>query len=339
MKRAGHLLPAILSPDNLRRAFWQAARGKRDRESVRAFADNLEGNLAAMQRDVLAGVFETGRFTRFEVRDPKPRMIHAAAFPERVFQHALFNVCGPVLERWLVDDTFACRTGKGLRGLWERTEGFCRRYGWFLKMDIARYFDSVEQERLLVLLERRFKDRAVLGCFEKIIRSYQTEPGRGLPIGSLASQHFANFYLGHLDRWVKQGLRCRGYVRYMDDFVLWAEQPTCLRGWQQAITEFVGKELGLAIKAEPQIGRTARGLDLCGYRFFPRRVELTRRSKLRFRRRLRCYDRLAATGRLTEATYQERVTALVAFTSRAHAKIFRQRVLAEATGCGQKNGV
>ncbi len=145
-----------------------------------------------------------------------------------MLHHALTLVCEPVFERLLIADTFACRRGKGREAAVERAKQFARRYPWFLKLDIRKYFNSIDHERLLWLLGRKFKDRRLLDLFGRIIASYEVTPGRGVPIGSLTSQHFANFYLAGLDRFVKEGLRAGGYVRYMDDFVVWDENRTRL---------------------------------------------------------------------------------------------------------------
>jgi hypothetical protein len=134
-----------------------------------------------------------------------------------VLHHALMNVCEPVLERAAIFDSFACRKGKGRLAAIERAQVYAGRHGWFLKMDVRKYFDSVPHRTLEGLLARKFKDPAVLALFGAILASYETTPGRGLPIGNLTSQHFANFYLGRLDRFVKEVLQCLAYVRYSGD--------------------------------------------------------------------------------------------------------------------------
>ena len=213
MKRAGQLLAHIAEPANLRLAFWKAAKGKRARADCRAFQERLDINLAELRSELLAGAIRVGDYRTFTVHDPKERTICAAAFRERVLHHALMNVCEPVLERAAVFDSYACRRGRGQLAAVRRAESYARERGWFLKMDVRKYFDSVDQRVLLDLLGRKFKDAAVLGLFRQILASYQTAPGCGLPIGNLTSQHFANFYLAPLDRFIKEHLRCRAYVR------------------------------------------------------------------------------------------------------------------------------
>ena len=232
MKRAGRLMERVLDRETLREAFARASRGKRTKRDAAAFGMRLDENLAELARDLAEGTYTVGPYHQFTIFDPKERLITAPCFRDRVLHHAVTLVCEPVFERFLIADTFACRRGKGREAAVERARHFARRYPWFLKLDIRKYFNSIDHEVLLGRLARKFKDRRLLDLFGRIIASYEVAPGRGVPIGSLTSQHFANFYLGGLDRFVKEGLRAGGYVRYMDDFVVWGERscrvvPSC----------------------------------------------------------------------------------------------------------------
>lgn len=197
----------IADPENLRVAFWKASKGKRGKADCRAFHERLDENLAALGAELLAGDVSVGDYHYFTVHDPKERLICAASFRERVLHHALMNVCEPVLERAAVFDSYACRKGKGRMRAVARAQEYARSKGWFLKMDIRKYFDSIHQTSLRNLLGRKFKDPLVLGVFDRILGSYHSIPGRGLPIGNLTSQHFANFYLAPLDRFIEETLR------------------------------------------------------------------------------------------------------------------------------------
>jgi len=163
-------------------------------------------------------------------------------------------------------------------------------------------------------LERRFKDRRLLDLFGRIIAGYQTTRGRGVPIGSLTSQHFANFYLGWLDRFVKESLRVGGYVRYMDDFVIWGEDQRGLRAVRDRIRQFLDRELSLDLKPEPYINRCRCGMDFLGCRIYPSHTTLNRRGRVRFQRRLGRLQGEYYRGNLGALELQCRATALVAFT-------------------------
>ena len=326
MKRHGQLLARIADPANLRLAFWKAAKGKRAKADCRAYQQELDANLSALRAEVLAGQARVGDYHYFTVHDPKERLICAANFRERVLHHALMNVCEPVLERAAIFDSYACRKGKGQLAAVRRAEGYARQHGWFLKLDIRKYFDSVDQRVLLALLARKFKDAAVLDLFGQILASYETAPGRGLPIGNLTSQHFANVYLAPLDRFIKERLGRRAYVRYMDDFVVWGGSGAELRAVWREVESFLRAELRLDLKENVTVNKTAFGMDFLGYRIFPRELRLARRSKLRFACKFRRYERAWAEGRWTELALQQRMEALVAFTLPAHSRNWRLHV-------------
>ncbi|MCA9093230.1 MAG: hypothetical protein KDA68_07060, partial [Planctomycetaceae bacterium] len=260
MKRVGNLFPRIHTLETLRIAYWRAGIGKRTRRDAQQFAEQLDGNLRDLSRGIQTGRLPCGDFHQFLIRDPKERLITAPAFSERVLHHAILHVCEPWFERWLIDDTFACRRGRGRLKALERARRFARHFPFYLKLDIRKYFDSIPHELLLVRLERVFKDRDLLRLFEQIVQLYRGDLGRGLPIGSLTSQHFANFYLGWFDRFVKERLRIRGYVRYMDDMVLWGNSSQEMQQVQLACCEFLQEELQLETKPF-RINSTSHGMD------------------------------------------------------------------------------
>ena len=219
-----------------------------------------------------------------------------------------------------------CRAEGRLDAL-ARAQRHARQYAWYLKMDVRKYFDSIPHRRLLALLERKIKDPAVLGLFEKIVGSYETRRAGcetfGLPIGSLSSQHLANFYLGGLDRLALEALKTGGYVRYMDDFVLWHGDKDWLKAARDRIVHFMDTTLGLSAKPEPYINRSAHGMDFLGLRVFPHTLRLNARSKLRFLRKLRRLEEAHEADEISSAALQQRATCLVDFTLHADSHGFR----------------
>ena len=293
-----------------------------------------------MREQLLQGTLIVGGYRMFKVFEPKERIIHTAAFSGRVMHHAVMNVCEQDLERAAIDDSYACRRGKGSLAAVARGRVFCDGYGWFLKMDIRKYFDSIDHAILYRLLEQKFKDRALMDLFGRIIESYATTPGKGLPIGSLTSQHFANFYLAPLDRFVKETLHCRAYVRYMDDFVVWAQDRETLKKILPLLEHFLEERLTLRFRESPFINRTSQGMDFLGYRLLPGKTRLNRRSKQRFLRKMRSYADDCQSGVLEEGAVQEGVTALLAFLKHADTREFRRKVFcgAGATAIGLEPG-
>jgi retron-type reverse transcriptase len=334
MKRVGNLSLLIAEPDNLRLAFLRAARGKEDRSEVMSYRRELGKNLTLLRDRLLCGDVAVGDYRFFEVRDPKIRMICAAAFSERVLHHAIMNICEPVLERYAIFDSYACRRGKGSRKAIERAQRFSRQEPWYLKLDIRKYFDSIDQRIVMELLHRRFKDPALLALFARIVASYRTAPGRGLPIGNLISQHLANFYLAPFDHWLKEELSLQRYVRYMDDFIVFGQDRETLKKRLQAITEYLDGVLHLRLKENIQLNRCSLGIPFLGYRLFPETILLQAGSRNRFAAKARLYRNLLEKGVWDEAACARHMEPLIDFTRFARSRGFRRSIF--ELGCHRK---
>lgn len=340
MRREGLLFERIVDPANFRLAFLKAARGKCDSPDVIEFRRCLAANVERIRWEVVRGIFVFGRGHSFKIHDPKERIIRAVCFEERIVHHAIMNVCEPVLDRTLIADTFACRKGKGRTAAVRRAQYFAAHARWVLKCDIRQYFDSIPHRHLLRLLGRRFKDPNLMRLFGEVLLGRSSDFGLGLPIGSLISQHFANFYLSLLDRWIKETLRRKGYVRYMDDFLVFGGSEADLLQVGRVIQEFVLEQLCLTVKRPDEVHDLTRGVDFLGYRLVrtgsevgesgPRVcVRLARRSMTRFRRKTQALVQLLEEETLSESEFQSRSLALVEFTRCAAAVGFRRRVLGD----------
>ena len=286
-----------------------------------------------LRAGLLDGSYPVGNFRRFMIYDPKEREICAASFGERVLHHAIMNICEPHFDRWLIFDSYACRKGKGQLAAVKRARRFASCNRWFMKCDIRKYFDSIPHDRLKAALARKFKDRHLLAWFGRIIDSYEKTPGRGLPIGNLTSQHFANLYLDLLDRSLTKcgdgrasvpASRCQ-YIRYMDDFVFWCNDKPSLLELRRELVCFLRETLDLETKQAPFINRTDKGMDFLGMRIFPYAVRLARSSRVRYGRKVRAYERLYEKGVLGEGELQSRVTALTAFAQQGDTLDWRRR--------------
>ena len=207
----------------------------------------------------------------------------------------------------------------------EQAQAYARRYGWFLKLDIRKYFDSVDHAVLRAMLSRKFKDAALLKLFDRIIASYRTAEGRGIPIGNLASQFFANAYLGLVDHFVKETLRIPGYVRYMDDMALWSDDKGELKCALKAIDEFLHVNLTLCFKDFPYMNRCLHGMDFLGFRVTSGQLRVGRRAGRRLVRRMKGIERDLRTGRVSEVVMQERATSMLAFVGNADSWTWRKR--------------
>lgn len=304
-------------------AFWQAAKTKRLRRDVQRFSGSLDAELARIRDDVLSGRAPEGRWTSFHICDPKPRRILAPCFSDRVLHHAMMLPMGPVLERSLVADTFACRTGKGTLAAVLRAQQHVRRYPWFVKADVRAYFASIDHEILLRLLARRFKDPGLLGLANRVLERTPLPSGRGLPIGALTSQWFANLYLDGLDRFLLEGLRVRGMVRYMDDVVWWCDSKREARESLRAARAYLRDERALDLKEDAQIGRSAQGASFLGFRVFPGQLRLSLRRRRRYRAARARWETAFATGKISAVVLQARYASALAITAHASASRFR----------------
>jgi hypothetical protein len=331
MQRAGNLIERIAEADNLRLAFWKASKGKRAKAEVLQFRADLDARLRALRKELLAGCLPWGPYRTFMIFDPKERMICAAPLRDRVAHHAIMNVVEPHFESYQIHDSYACRTGRGLDAAVARAVAFSRPGDWYLKMDVRKYFDSVDHGVLKGMLCRRFKDPVLLALLDGVIDSHATSPGRGLPIGNLTSQFFANHYLVLLDRRIKQTLGCRRYGRYMDDFVVWDSEKDRLRQVRDDAVGFLRDSLHLELKPVC-LNACSMGLTFLGYRVFPGHVRLASRSRKRFRRKMVLYHGNYTSGRWTEEETARHVEPLLAFVRRAESQSFRRRVIESIEG-------
>ena len=322
MKRENDLIPLIADPENLRLAFWNARKSKDGKMEVADFRKTLDKNLLLLRNELLSGNMQVGNYHYFTIYDPKERKICAALFRERVLHHAIMNVCHANFEKYQISDSYASRMGKGTYAAIERAAGFQKKYKWFLKLDVRKYFDSIDHEVLKSMIRKRFKDPALLHVFFQIIDSYQIIVGKGLPIGNLTSQYFANHYLAFADHHIKEKLHAQAYVRYMDDMVIWADDKNSLLNMGIEFQKFIESELSLTLKPFC-LNSTDKGLPFLGYVLFPTAVLLNNRSRKRFKTKMKQYTYKLNNEEWSQIEYQAHVLPLIAFVK--HANTFSLR--------------
>ena len=243
MTRKGHLIEQIADIDNLYLAFQKACRGKQRKGEVKAFRESFDENIAGLREELLSGDVRIGQYHYFTIHDSKERIICAAPFRERVLHHAIMNVCHEFFDRSLIYDTYATRPGKGVYAALDKAVYAASHYKYMVKLDFRKYFDSISHEILEDLLARKFKDKTLLSILCRIIDSYQTKPDRGLPIGNLTSQYFANMYLSEVDHLAKEKMRVPVYVRYMDDIMMAANEKDVLKDYVCRLDLFAQSKL------------------------------------------------------------------------------------------------
>jgi retron-type reverse transcriptase len=324
MKRHGHLWESMISFESLLEAAAKAQRGKRFRPVVARFHFTLERELLVLQEELAAKTYRPGPYRSFYIYEPKKRQISAAPYRDRVVHHALIAVLEPIFERSFAMDSYACRKGKGTHAAVARCQHYARRFRYVLKADIRKFFPSVDHEILKQLIARKIKDPDVLWLVGQIIDHSNpqeevlqwfpgddlftpTERRRGIPIGNQTSQFFANVYLDPLDHLIRDTLGVDGYVRYVDDFLLFSDDKRHLAEMRAQLT---GLLAGLRLRLHPTknvIFPTSQGIPFLGYRIFPTHRLLAKDNVRRFRRRARKMQRDYAERRASIPEIRQRL--------------------------------
>ncbi|MBV8780211.1 MAG: RNA-dependent DNA polymerase [Phycisphaerae bacterium] len=304
MKRIGNLWDELISWPNLMLAAKKAQRGKRERSCVQRFAFSIERELHRLHAELRDGGYRPGGFHEHWITRPKPRLISAAPYRDRVVHHALMNILEPVLEKRFSPFSFACRKEKGTHAAADHLQAMMRRYRFVMQCDIRKFFPSIDHEILKRKLKRIIKDQRVLELMDLIVDSSNPQESRveyfagddlwtpvlrphGLPIGNLTSQWFANWMLNDLDHLVKGDLGIGGYVRYCDDFVLLDDDRDKLRAARSAIDERLADDRLRLHSDKVRLVAVERGITFVGYRVWPKHRLLRKENVRSFRRRVR----------------------------------------------------
>ena len=303
MKTHNRLFQKICSFENLLNAARKAQRSKRFQADVARFNFHLEKELYWLQTELQTQTYRPGEYREFYVYEPKLRKISAAPYRDRVVHHALCNVVEPIFERTFIYDSYACRKGKGTHKAVDRFTEFSRKNAYVLKCDIKKYFPSIDHEILKTRFRRKIRDTQVLWLLDLIVDSSNLQDyvreyfqgdnlltslnrRRGIPIGNLTSQFFANIYLNGFDHFVKEDLKCRYYIRYVDDFVVLDKDKARLHEVKAEMETHLAQ---FRLKLHPhkcQIFPVKDGTDFLGYQVFPTHRRIRPSSVRRARRRL-----------------------------------------------------
>ena len=285
MKRHGNLWDKITDPENIQKAYKKARRCRSKFESVQRFEKNEKDNLKAIRESLLNKTFRTAKYTTKVIYEPKKRIIYILPFaPDRIVQHALVSVIEPIFEKTFIDDSYACRKGKGQHSGSKRTKEYVKRNKYCLKCDIRHFYPSINHNILMSLLEHKIKCKNTLWLLHDIVYSF--EGPTNSPIGNLTSQLFGNLYMNELDKYVKHELKIKDYIRYCDDFCLFHDDKEVLKDAAKKIEKFLAERLKLTL-SKCDLFRTYRGVDFLGYRQFPEYTLLRKSTAKRVKRRLK----------------------------------------------------
>jgi len=325
MKRKGYILEQVADPDNLRQAFWKAQAGKSSKKDCIEFRQHLDFNLLQIRNQLLDGSYCCGDYHFFTIYDPKERVICAAPFKERVVHHAIMNICAVDFDNRQIPYSYACRKGKGTFAALKQIAYNQKKHQWYLKLDVKKYFDTIDHAVLFSQLKKMYKDKHFLNLLWQIIDSYHASDEKGVPIGNLTSQYFANHYLSFADKFITEQLRLHACVRYMDDIFLWANDRDELIEKGRLFEQFVSEDLRLSLK--PVIlNKTKHGLPSLGFIVSPKEIRLNVRSKKRFAIKMNRYHHLLEENKISESQCGQNVLSLYAFISHAKYKGFARTV-------------
>ncbi|OED36242.1 hypothetical protein AB833_26755 [Chromatiales bacterium (ex Bugula neritina AB1)] len=295
---------ALTSFESLLKATKRAAKGKRSKRDVAAFLMDAEKHCRQLSLELRRkpgepGAWQPGNAKLITIRDPKPRQISVQPFRDRVVHHALCPGFESVLERYAIHHSYACRSGKGQHKALASTQSFARRHDWVFKGDIGAYFYSIPHDELLARLERRVIDKQVMAWLRFIVAG-ESQQGVGLPIGSLLSQHFANFYLSALDHWLTDELGFGATIRYMDDFLVFGSKGSLVE-LRSKLPEFLQQQLGLKLNSRvSQLIPVAAGVPFLGFRVYPATIRLTGERWRRFKKRYKAIERQHLSGEIDD---------------------------------------
>ena len=344
-RRHEGLFERIASFYRLQAAAMKAVAGKRKKPGAAAFFANLERELLRLERELQNQTYDTGRYLEIVVRDPKRRVVSAAPFRDRVVHHALHAVIGPIFEHSFIDDTYANRIGKGTHRAVARYEQYRDKYRYVLRADIYRYFPSIDHAVLKTDLRRRIACVRTLQLCDILIDGSNPqeevllhfagddlftplERRRGLPLGNLTSQFFANVYLDGFDHFCKEVLRAP-YLRYVDDFALFSNDPLQLQDWQRRIADYLAKRRLKLHPDKTKIVPTASPSQFLGFVLLADgRRRLPDVNVTRFVNRLRQLRSRWRNGQIDRLELHQRIGAWVAHASHANTVQLRHTLFA-----------
>jgi retron-type reverse transcriptase len=285
----------VCSLANLFVAWNEFKSGKRKKDGVSQFELRLEENLFRLHEELTSKTYHHEPYEAFYVCDPKRRHIHKASVRDRVMHQALFRVLYPIFDKHFIHDSYSSRNDKGTHKGVERLEVAVRKVSknwkskaWTLKCDIRKFFDSIDHALLRKLILQKVEDQGIIWLLDLIFASFSKEKGKGLPLGNVTSQLFANVYLNELDQFAKHVLKAKYYFRYCDDFVIVHENREFLEKCVEGVAQFLEEKLRLQLHPHKvEIRKVSQGIDFLGYVILPHAIVLRTKTKKRIKRKVK----------------------------------------------------
>ncbi len=329
------LWQSLCSDLNLEQAYKNARKHKTLKPYVLEFEENLYEKLSLLKTELLLHSYQPKPLETFILRDPKTRKISKSDFRDRIVHHALCNIIDPILGKSFIHDSYANRLNKGTLKAIERFEYFARkashnftRKTYVLKADIRHYFENVDHDILINIITRKIKDAEIIWLIKKILKNHSQN--KGMPLGNLTSQFFANVYLNEFDYFVKHQLKAKHYIRYVDDFVILHNSKSVLENWQILIDFFLYDQLALELHPDKsKIVPIYQGIDFLGFKIFPYHRLMKRRNRRKFQRKLRENISLFENKGVDYDCLYNFMEGWIAYARHAYTYKLRQNILTE----------
>jgi retron-type reverse transcriptase len=320
-KQIKNVYSTLCTYENLYKAYIQARKCKRYRNEILEFSFNLEENLLDINRELENNTYKVGSYREFYIYEPKQRLIMALPFKDRIVQWGIYQLLNPVFDKSYIYDSYGCRIGKGTLKAIQRLHYWLRLVGkkdkkfYYLKLDVSKYYYRVDHEILIDILKKRVKDNRMIEILKTIINYKGTLfglklngdvnnlddriPGKGIPIGNLTSQMFANLYLNELDQYCKRTLSIKYYIRYMDDVIILSDDKKQLHDYKNLIQKFLERKLKLNLNKKTAIRPISCGIEFVGYRLWPTHRKLKRGTAKKIKKRLGYFKKAYSRGYIT----------------------------------------
>ncbi len=317
MKKHGNIFSKIYQYETLYNAYNNARKGKRYKKEILIFGYHLEKNILQLQKEIKEKSYRHGKYKKFTVYDSKKREIKVASFKDRVVHRAVHDILEPLFNDSFIHNSYACRKNKGIYRAIIKLEAYLQnpKNKYYLQCDISKYFISIDHKILLSLVEKKIKDPNMLWLVEEIIDSYEEdgERGKGIPIGNLTSQLFANIYLNELDQQVKHKIKQKHYIRYMDDFIFLGEKKE-LKILLRDVKLFLKKELRLTLHpAKIFLSPKEKGVDFLGYVIFNNYRLLRKKTVKRLKRKIKKNYSLLKRKKMDEKVFYRSIKSFIAY--------------------------
>ncbi len=335
-----NIFEKIISPENLFLAWDNFKNGKQKKNDVQEFEWELEQNIFQLHRELRRRTYRHHNYSSFYISDPKQRHIHKAEVRDRILHHAIFTVVNPIFEETFIANSFSCRIGKGThkgivaleKTIRKESKNYSKRC-YILKCDISKFFGTVDHEILTSILRKRIKDENARWLLGEVIDSFSSNQSdifkpKGLPIGNLTSQLFANVYLNELDQFIKNELKIKHYARYTDDFVIVSDSEIQLQEILQPISVFLKEKLALDLHPKKVvIKKYSQGIDFLGYISFPHRRLVRTKTKRRIFKKLKKRVAEYKAEAIDRHSLNQSIQSYLGVLSHANAYKFSQKIL------------